>query len=177
MKIPDTPGVFQIRYGGEVNMMDTAGHTVTRSFVCKGVLLVDPTEEDRCVISFRKSMLKIELAQNSSNCWATKEMNCKLGIVDYSQKKIGKLNQQLVTLLSANVPREDLYEIQNFHLDKVKQCWHDPFSLGYLISMEKNHAKTWDQYEKVLMHSAHVNAIGKDKMPSNYISLSQKRNR
>ena len=166
MKLNSVPSVFQIRYGGMIDDQD--------AYICKGVLLVDPTEENQFIISFRKSMKKVQLTSNHACDW-TKHMNHKLGIVDYSQKKIGKLNQQLVCLLSANVPHQDLLSIQNFHLENVRQSWHDPFALGFLTAMDAKE-RMWDSYEQLLIQIQDTTYYA-DRLPSKYVTLAQSRTR
>ena len=176
------PSVFQIRYGGCIYSNKHLDGTIESStadsaYVCKGILLVDPTEEDKYVISFRASMLKVPLAEGSTvtNDWA-KHMNDKLGIVDFSQNKIGKLNQQAICLLSANVPHQDLRSIQNFHLDQIRNSWRDPFALGYLSALEAANSddRNWDFFEQIILQSD--TAVYQHKrLPSAYISLTQKK--
>eukprot|EP00978_Attheya_sp_CCMP212_P037937 scaffold183198_cov43-Attheya_sp.AAC.1 len=165
MNLPEIPSVFQIRYGGMIER-NSGGNS--DSHLCKGVLLVDPTEDDKYIISFRKSMLKIGLSDGD---W-TLHMNNKLGIVDYSKRIVGKLNQQLICLLSANVPPEELLHIQDVHLDTVRNCWSDPFSFGYLAAMEPN-TKRWEFYEQLLLQNEMVS----DRLPSRFVMMAPKRNR
>ena len=49
---------------------------------------------------------------NSTNNQWSEHMNNKLGFVDYiTPKNVGKLNQQLICLLSTNVPSKTLLEL------------------------------------------------------------------
>ena len=89
---------------------------------------------------------------NSINNQWSECVNNKLGVVDYSTpKKVGKLNQQLICLLSANVPSKTLLELQQSHLDFVRHCWYDPFALGYVVAMEgggNSRKRVWDMFQE-----------------------------
>jgi len=178
MKKNEVPSVFQIRYGGAIQQCssdkddstDIMKPSTMESYVCKGVLLVDPTEEDEYILSFRSSMQKIQLSDNN-NQWGP-HMNHILGIVDYSTPKVGKLNQQVTCLLSANVPNEILLEIQQNHLHQIRNCWSDPTALGYMAAMEEEE-RFWDLYQELILNDSWRTEY--DRLPSAYISLAQRR--
>merc|ERR1740124_1539166 len=163
MKLNEIPSVVQIRFGGKVRMLDGT----YQDSLCKGVLLVDPFEVKTCVLSLRPSMLKIKLASSDES----REMNwqacmgLKLGVVDWSERKIGKMNQQLICLLSANIPHSELMSIQSLHLESINKCLRDPFSLGYLMAME-----CWQLYQDLILRIYSSN-IKMNRMPVEYLSL------
>ena len=171
MNLPSTPSVFQIRYGGQVTPLDD--HHQKKLYLCKGVLLVDPTETNKHILSFRGSMLKVEL--NGRSDWQ-KIMGDRLGIVDFSKKTIGKLNQQSLCLLTASLPDQQLLDIQKVQLTAIEQCWKHPFWLAYLAatynnithsSDQKHHRNLWKNFHYLIQHIITQNdIINNDEIPS-----------
>eukprot|EP00961_Rhodomonas_salina_P007424 100344-Rhodomonas_salina.1 len=79
--------VFQIWYCGTVTRLDKS----KKEFICKGVLVVDPDQEDVHAIQMRASMLKTE-----ASVTACKVLGGKLqGVTGHSQPSPGRLGQQL----------------------------------------------------------------------------------
>lgn len=184
MKLGYVPSVFQIRYGGKIGK---------EHWICKGVLLVDHTETSRDVLSFRKSMMKVRLNSNNKN-WNI-HMNNKLGIVDFSSFRLGKLNQQVICLLSSNIPHRVLLDMQRFHFENIiQEVFRDPFALAYIASLEQGKTKSrdWEFYEQLIHEilslsrkNNYVQDIDRKnknnhldkRLPSSYITLTQKRMR
>lgn len=119
MRLTEVRSIFQIRYGGAV--LQKKG---SKAFLCKGISLVDPFNDDTHTISVRDSMTKIKMKGNDD--WG-EIMNLKLGIVGYSSKKIGELNKQLICLLSLSVPEQVLFEIQTLILFMLRILGRIPF--------------------------------------------------
>ena len=170
MNLREVPSVFQVRYGGTVN-----DGRETKLRLCKGVLLVDPTETNRHLLTFRESMLKIEISQYSN--WQ-KCMGMKLGIVDFSKKTIGKISRQTLTLLTASVPDESLLEIQRDHIQVIENCWDDPFWLAYVAAMYNNTGKNrilWKTYSILIQNILRMHEMAKDSLtqyvPKSYRDL------
>jgi hypothetical protein len=136
----DCPSIFQIRYCGRINRLD--GNT--RGFVCKGVLVVDPTNIETYMIQVRESLLKIEASRDSCNV-----LQDTLGICDYGRPSPGRLGQQLICLLSGTVERSDFIKLQNEHLDCVKNALHDPFSMAWVAALDRNHV--WKSFHELIL--------------------------
>ena len=99
----EVPSVLQICYNGG-------------GIMCKGVLLVDYREKTKNCIRFRKSMVKVNHRSETRKSAPT-NLDYKLGIVSVnSRPKIGKLNKQVIALLTANIPEDTLLEIQDSFL-------------------------------------------------------------
>ena len=105
----DIPSIIQIRYCGF-------------GFICKGVLVTDYGEKEKHIISLRKSLCKASTKiKREEFSKGDLVLRNKLGIVGWSRpKKIGKLNHQVVTLLSANVPTDVLQELQKVQLRDIQ---------------------------------------------------------
>ncbi|XP_066921264.1 uncharacterized protein [Clytia hemisphaerica] len=101
----EVPSVWQIRFFGNINQKGC--------HLCKGVLVVDYSETTRSVITMRKSMMKVEVNQHYGPYF---------GIVETSlNSRIGKINKQVVTLLSETIEEKDLMAIQKYYLKSVSR--------------------------------------------------------
>ena len=119
------PSVWQIRYYGDGKL-------------CKGVLVVDNREKTEHSITFRHSMVKVAVndfgLQKANKC-----LRLKLGIVSTNhQAKIGKLNKQVIALLSANIPKEKLQSIQDFFLQQTENARTDSVAALHCYSLKLN---------------------------------------
>ena len=144
------PSVFQIRYCGRVTPL--GGQRQSRKvtgggYVCKGILLVDPRDNETLRIQVRSSMLKIK----SSRIACDKLQNI-LGVCDYSQSSCGRLGQQLVCLLSDTVTRKDFMKIQKEFLDSVEAALKDPFAMSWILAMDRRKA-SWRSFQELLLKS------------------------
>jgi len=94
---------MQIRYAGKVQKID---HTI-ESYVCKGVLVVDPDNNKTCDTLVRESMLKANIRKECSSI-----LGGKLGIIEWSRPSPGRLGQQLLCLLTGGIPGADLVALR-----------------------------------------------------------------
>lgn len=138
----DCPSVFQIRYCGTVTTLPNGKH---EGKVCKGVLVVDPRNDESYEILVRASMLKINASPK-----ACKVLQNTLGICDYSQSSPGRLGQQLVCLVSGTVEDDDFMRIQKEHLDCVQKRRTDPFSIAWLSALDRN-PSAWSNFHNLLV--------------------------
>ncbi|CAB9502970.1 splicing factor ATP-dependent RNA helicase [Seminavis robusta] len=137
----DCPSVFQIRYCGTIQLLNES----EEGFVCKGVLLVDPTNKETYSIQVRKSMMKIGASPK-----ACEVLQGTLGICDYSRPTPGRLGQQQVCLLSGTVPRSDLLKLQRDHLDCMEKAIHDPFCMSWVMALDRK-SHVWGAFHKLLI--------------------------
>ena len=103
-----TPSVIQIRYRGY-----------------KGVLMVNPLREKGEAVQFRKSMRKFTGSQDDT-----------LSVIDYSKPySFGKLNAELVTLLSAlGIPDDVFLRKQREYFDLITKAAEDPVKAFIFMS-------------------------------------------
>ena len=137
----DCPSVFQIRYCGTIIRLNGQ----REGFVCKGVLVVDPRNEESYQIQVRESMLKISSSQISCDI-----LQNTLGICDYSQPSPGRLGQQLICLLSGSVDKDDFLRIQREHLDCSRYRMEDPFAMAWLLALDRKQ-NSWSNFHKLLV--------------------------
>lgn len=137
----DCPSVFQIRYCGLVNRLDDK----KAGFVCKGILVVDPRNDETYALQFRSSMLKID-----SSHAACASLQYTLGICDYSRPTPGLLGQQMVCLFSASVETNDMMRLQSEHLNCAEKALEDPFSMAWILALDRRR-HVWQNFHKLLM--------------------------
>ena len=140
------PSVWQIRYYG-------------KGALCKGVLVVDYGDKNRRRLVLRPSLMKIE-GIHSQN--VSKLLENKLGIVSATTRPLeGKLNKQVIALLSSTIAPSHLLSIQESHLREIRNCRKDP-----LVAL-KRYAKTRQTncFEKLLRKHA-INVV-----PPGFVSL------
>ena len=135
---------MQIRYAGKVQKID---HTI-ESYVCKGVLVVDPDNNETCDILVRESMLKAKISKECSSI-----LGGKLGIIEWSRPSLGRLGQQLLCLLTGSIPGADLVALQTQHLKAVQNMLHCPFSAARLAALDPN-PEAWRGLSDLLLHPA-----------------------
>jgi len=149
----DCPSVFQIRYCGNVAMLDNG----REGKVCKGVLLVDPTNTTSHKISLRQSMLKV-----SSSRQACDVLSNMLGICDYSRAHSqGRLGQQQTCLLSEIVDKHDFLKLQREHLDCVQKSLVDPIAMAWVLCMDRRKDK-WANFQNLLLLNSKSSDDGSD---------------
>lgn len=138
------PSVFQIRFCGKIRRL---GHQqgASKGYVCKGVLLVDPSNTETYRIQVRKSMLKVEASDE-----ACKILHKTLGICEHSRPIPGRLGPQQVCLLSGTVAREDLLKIQNDHLECQRNAFVDSFSMAWMLALERT-PQNWKNFHKLMI--------------------------
>mmetsp|Transcript_47133 Transcript_47133/g.111777 ORF Transcript_47133/g.111777 Transcript_47133/m.111777 type:complete len:627 (+) Transcript_47133:378-2258(+) len=138
----ECPSVFQIRYCGTVTRLDES----KKEFICKGVLLVDPDQEDVHAIQMRASMLKTE-----TSVTACEVLGGKLGVIGHSQPSPGRLGQQLLCLLSGTVEDVTLDALQEQHLSLLRNSWHDPVAMAWFAALDPKPA-AWRHVRRLLLH-------------------------
>ncbi|XP_075254007.1 uncharacterized protein LOC142345675 [Convolutriloba macropyga] len=117
------PSVWQIRYYGNGKL-------------CKGVLVVDNRDKTKHSISFRPSMVKVKVDDVGTNK-AKEHLWLKLGIVSTNHiAKIGKLNKQVIALLSANIPLQKLQSIQDCYLQQTENARRDSVAALHCYSLK-----------------------------------------
>eukprot|EP00397_Hematodinium_sp_SG-2012_P000327 GEMP01000327.1.p1 GENE.GEMP01000327.1~~GEMP01000327.1.p1 ORF type:complete len:2210 (+),score=447.18 GEMP01000327.1:732-7361(+) len=115
---------WQIRY---------CGH----GFVCKGVLVVDMNMKNSHEIHFRPSMRKVPTTSSNTpeESPAAQFLQLKLGVLSWSRRMIGKLNKQLVALLSATVGEDVLRTMHKEHITMMKMALKDPVSTAKCFAL------------------------------------------
>ena len=135
------PSIFQIRYCGKV----LCRNGEVRGHVCKGVLVVDPTNDESYRIQVRKSMLKVVASLK-----ACEALQGTLGICEYSRPSPGRLGQQQICLLSGTVKKDDLLQLQKVHLECLKNALHEPFSMAWVLALDRRH-DVWETFHKLIL--------------------------
>ena len=143
------PSVWQIRYYGN-------------KCLCKGVLIVDYGQKDEMVLTVRKSLVKVPAANDDSE--VSKYLRARLGIVATSLKpKVGKLNKQVVALLSSNVNKDALISIQSDYLDRVSKARNNPLDALFCFALKGQ----FNNFQQLLRKHAI------DMVPPGYLNLPQ----
>ena len=119
--------------------------TQKTGFVCKGILVVDPRNDDTYTLQFRSSMLKIH-----SSPAACEALQYTLGVCDFSQPTPGILGQQMVCLLSGTIEREDLIRLQSDHLNCAERALEDPYAMAWILALDRRSC-TWQTFHKLLL--------------------------
>jgi RNA dependent RNA polymerase len=138
------PSIFQIRYCAKIRQLENQGGAIDY-FVCKGVLVVDPTNDETYKIQLRKSMLKIRTTSQVCDV-----LHNFLGICDYSRPSPGRLGQQQICLLSGTVEPSDFLQLQQEHLERVQNAMHDPFAMAWVSALGRNH-QVWKNFHRLIM--------------------------
>ena len=140
----EIPSIWQIRYCGKGKL-------------CKGTLVLDFEETEKPILTIRPSMAK-------GKSFNPGVLDYKLGILTTTEKpKIGKLNKQLVTLLSANVDESFLTSIQDSYLKRLENVGKNPIDALEFYCLELKIHK----FQKLLEYQ------NSKSIPQEFIQLNQ----
>jgi RNA dependent RNA polymerase len=137
----DCPSIFQIRYCGRIKLWKNGE---VKGYVCKGVLVVDPTNNETYTIQVRKSLMKIEAS--SAACDVLQDT---LGICDYSRPTPGRLGQQQICLLSGTVAESDFLKLQNENVNCTKNSMQDPFCMAWVAALRPK--DVWKRFHELIL--------------------------